>query len=239
MAREVVTLVAPHWPNKKVRATSVAIAESHCSLGAWHDNFPASTHKLFHLNDPVAALEEPFEHYEAARVDASPTSRDCGLFQINIDGGKIGSSLEASLRTESLDPAMYLPVAKANVRAAYKLWERRGWQPWVADNTGWTTYPEAWAYHHVDGVPVGPWVPSGRYLHQAIRAVANWHLLIAKDLGQTEALLEANRLANQYGITKGDLAYDERHAIYWIYPPAPTEPPTGPPWGYPVPNHGL
>jgi hypothetical protein len=215
MQREVVTLVAPHWPNSKVKATATAIAESHCSLGAWHDNI------------------------DKAGDEGRILSRDCGLAQISIDGGKIGSSLEASLRTESLDPAVYLPVAKANVRAAYKLWERRKWQPWVAYTSGWAMWPEAWAWHRVDGEPAGPWVPSGRYLHQAIRAVANWHLLIAKDLGLTEALLEANRLANQYGITKGDLDYDERHAIYWHYPPAPTEPPTGPPWGYPVPNNGL
>lgn len=216
MQREVVALAAPHWPNQKVKATATAIAESHCSLGAWHDN---------------------------PRDDGSIASRDCGLFQINIDGDEIGSAREGRLRTESLIPADYLDVARENVREAYGLWSRRKWQPWVAYTSGWAMFPEAWAWHHITdehgkSKPAGPWVPAGRYLHQAIRAVANWHLLIASDLGIGESLDEAIRLADQFGITKGDIVYDVRHAVYWKYPPSPTEPPTDAAMGYPVRNDG-
>jgi hypothetical protein len=211
MQREVVALVAPHWPNSKVKATATAIAESRQSLGAWHDNL---------------------------RDDGTISSRDCGLFQISIDGDEIGSQKEGRLRTESLIPEEYLDVARYNVKWAYSLWAERKWQPWVAYTSGWAMYPEAWAWHRIEGKPAGPWVTAGRYLHQAIRAVANWHLLIASDLSIEGAVANAEVLADQCGITKGAIVYDARHAVYWKYPPAPTDPPTGEPWGYPIQNDG-
>jgi hypothetical protein len=52
-------------------------------------------------------------------------SRDVGLWQINIPASQIGTSVEVALH----DPA-------ANAAAAYRLYDSRGFQPWVAYNTG-------------------------------------------------------------------------------------------------------
>jgi hypothetical protein len=52
------------------------------------------------------------------------------------------------------------------------------------------------------------------------------------------AIAEAERLASQYGITKGDIDYTTNKGVFWHYPPAPTEPPAEFPWGYPTPNSG-
>lgn len=49
------------------------------------------------------------------------TSRDCGLWQINIAAGEINTAVEEVL----YDPAR-------NAAAAFKLWQRRGFEPWVA-----------------------------------------------------------------------------------------------------------
>ena len=208
MAREVVALIAPHWPNSKVKAVATSLAESKESLGAWHDNYDS---------------------------DGNLSSRDCGLYQINIPARHIGTSTEDDLRTESMDADVYMRVAKNNVLAAYKLyttaWMRDGkkdvrrWQPWVAYTSGWAMFPEAWVWHQEDGNPVGPWVPTGRYLHQAIRGVANWHLLIAKDMNSDEALAEAKRLADYWGIKDGALKYNDKSYVYWQYPAKPLNPP--------------
>ncbi len=52
-------------------------------------------------------------------------SRDVGLCQINIPAEQIGTAAEERL----YDPATCLAAAR-------KLYEARGWQPWVAFNTG-------------------------------------------------------------------------------------------------------
>jgi hypothetical protein len=265
MLREVIGLGAVYWPNSKVKAGATAAAEARGSIGAWHDNKTLITDLAV---DQVVCNVETYEPTtiinpatgkirlsDGSVVDVPLTtewiiSRDCGVYQINIPARLINSPYEATLRTESLDPAVYMPVARANVKAAYELWDNpwkrdgktdfRRWQPWVAYTSGWAMWPEAWAWHRdPDGNRVGPWVPSGRYLHQAVRAVANWHLYIAHDMGSSEAIAEARRLADYWGITKGTLTFDERHGVYWNYPTAPTEPPTAEPWGYPVPNDGF
>lgn len=269
MQREVTALAAPHWPNSKVKSTGTSIGESHCSVGSWHDNKALVTD--LDIDQEVVNVET----YEHVRVldpakgkirlsDGSvvnvPTttlwivSRDCSLYQINIPARLINSDYEASIRSESLDPAVYEPIAKANVQAAYELWnspqvrpagqpQKRLWGPWVAYTQGWPMYPEAYVWHHIvdengNSKPAGPWVESGRYLFQAIRATVNYQLLITKTMSAPEAVAEAERLAAYWGITRGDITYDERHAVYWKYPPAPTEPPTAEPWGYPVSNDG-
>lgn len=265
MLREVLDLAAPHWPNSKVKAIATAGAEAKGSIGALHDNKKVIT--FFEAGAQVCNVET----YELVTVvdpargqiklsDGSivgvPTvtewiwSRDCGLYQISIPARLINSPYEFTIRTESLDLETYMPVAKANVQAAYDLWNNpwvrdgkedfRRWQPWVAYNSGWAMYPEAWAWHHDENKnPVGPWVKTGRFLHNAIRAVANWHLYIAKDMNEKEALEEAERLAGYWVTRHGELKYSSRNGIYWVYSPAPTTPPTAEPWGYPVPNNGF
>lgn len=269
MQRDVTALAAVHWPNSKVKATGTSIGESHQSVGSWHDNQALITDLdpdqlvcNVETLEPTIVLDPA--HGKVRLSDGSVVnvpltttwivSRDCGLYQINIPARLIGSDYEATLRTESLDPADYEPVAKQNVQAAYEKWneqmtrpagqvQKRMWQPWVAYTSGWVMYPEAWVWHHIiddngDPKPAGPWVQSGRYLHQAIRATANFKLLIEESLNADEAVAEAERLATYWGITQGDILYDVRHAVYWKFPPAPVDPPTAEPYGYPVKNDG-
>ncbi len=225
--RDIVALAAPHWPNSKVKATATALGESAGSLGAWHDN---------------------------VAEDGNLTSRDCGLYQINLPAGRVSldpmspTDYEAQFRTVSTDPAVYEPVAKFNVRQAAQLWaepwkrngkdDYRRWQPWVAYTTGWAMFPHAWVWHQEDGDPVGPWIPTGRFLHKACRAVANWHLLIAKDLSVDGAQDECERLLGQYGVTDCAVKYSDRQAVYIYYPPKPANPPADGVGPRPVKNDG-
>jgi hypothetical protein len=57
--------------------------------------------------------------------DGVVISRDVGLWEINIPADRVGTSVEENL---------YDPESNAN--AAYDLWKRRGFQPWVAFNSG-------------------------------------------------------------------------------------------------------
>src|SRR5439155_25428913 len=98
------------------KAVAVALAESAGTLGAWHDNLD---------------------------TDGSVVSRDCGLYQISIPADRIGTSVESSLRTESMDPAVYTPIWQRNTERAHELYTQpwvgrplRLWQPWVAYTTG-------------------------------------------------------------------------------------------------------
>jgi hypothetical protein len=207
MGRQHVSLVAPHWPNEKVKATATAMAESALSIGAWHDN----------------------------EKDGKITSRDCGLYQINIPAEQIATAVENSLRTDSKDEAVFMRVARTNVDAAYRKytapWTRDGkpdmrrWQPWYAYTTGWATFSKAWVWKQTGGEPTGPWTETGRYLHKAIRAVANWHYLIAKDMDETEAVDEAQRLAAHFGIDDATFSWSDRTLVTCRYPAAPTAPP--------------
>jgi hypothetical protein len=221
MQREIVDFVAPLWPTSKVKGTAVSLGESKGSLGAYNDN-----------------LDGDFL-----------VSRDCGAMQINIPASAIGTELENSLRTASTDPVVYVPVAEHNFRVGRALYDQpmtrdgkpgwRRWQPWVAYTSGWAMFPEWWVWHQVNGVPAGPWMPSGRFVQQAIRAVANWHLLIAKDMDVKAALAEAERLAEKFNVTTGILDYSVRNAVFWHIPPHPTSPPLDGVGPRPVPNDGL
>ena len=83
------------------------------------------------------------------------------------------------------------------------------------------------------------WVATGRFLHKAIRGVANEHWK-GGDLSLEGALVEAERLASFYKITKGILWVDPKNqsqGVQWRYPPKPTTP--GSAADYPKPNSGL
>jgi hypothetical protein len=220
MGRQHVALVAPHWPNEKVKATATAMAESSLSIGAWHDN----------------------------DEDGELVSRDCGLYQINIPAEQVGTSVEDSLRTDSKEEAVFMPVAHTNIDAAYRKWtepwirdgrrDYRRWQPWVAYTSGWAMFSKAWVWKQTEGEPTGPWTPTGRYLHRAIRAVANWHYVVAKDMNQQEATQEAKRLASYYGIDDTIYYWHDTTFVTCKYPPAPTAPPVDGVGPRPVKNNG-
>lgn len=244
--------------NRKVEATAIILGESKCTIGAWHDNYPKSVGLAAGeaLDEAVmlegkTAIEAKADadklRIDKLRVEATPDSRDCGLCQRNITGYYIGTAVEFRLRTESLDPHEFMPVAANNIVAMAELYttpwvfpdgkhEWRQWQAWVVAWTGWAWFTEAWAWSRVTP---DTWVATGRFLHQAIRAVANYLLFIEKRFGPEKALAEAERLADLYGITKGTLFYDAKKpalGIQWHYPPKPTEPGTDA--DYPKKNDG-
>lgn len=218
MARDVALIVDRHWNDGILKGTAVALAESRGSLGAWHDN----------LNDAGELI-----------------SRDCGLFQINIPASAVGTDVEASLRTESLDPEVYMAVAKANALRAYQLYQSpfyrdgiktiRMWQPWVAYTTGWAMFPEWWVWAQP---AMTYWAPTGRYLQLAIRGVANHKLLNLKQ-DSADCLDWAKSQADKYKVA-GTLSYDPKKFVWWSVTPAkPTSPPADGIGPRPVKNNGV
>jgi hypothetical protein len=76
-------------------------------------------------------------HNDNLDASGTVTSRDVGLWEINIPASEIGTSVEASL----YDP-------QTNADHAFQLWKSRGWQPWVGFTSGaylHDTY-RIWAY---------------------------------------------------------------------------------------------
>lgn len=254
------------FANRKVEAVAVSGAESHQSVGAYHDNYTVARARFAFLLDPsllegfsvAAALDRYAALHRWVGVGATLgfepdpgeirestieiASRDCGLFEINIPGRDIGTSIEYELRTESLVPDVANRVALANMRAAANLYrqrwssrEFREWQAWVAVLTGWAFYTEAYVWSKV---VENTWVATGRYLHKAIRGVANMHWK-SGHVFLMGALSVAEDLASLYGIEKGDLWVDPAHqerGVQWRYPPKPTEPGTDA--DYPKPSNG-
>jgi hypothetical protein len=225
MARDVVALSQMVWAedgknpfkNRKVELAAVALAETGGTLavGAYHDNY-------------------------SGNLTPQLVSRDCGLMQINIPASMIGSPTESELRTEDAhDPDEAHRIALNNLTAAADLFNepwthgtKRQWQPWVAYTEGWALYPEAWVWSRVLD---DTWVATGRYLHKAIRGVANYHWK-SGNLPLNGALAEAERLAEFYGVTKGMLYVHGVDGVIWRYPEKPSEP--GSDADYPVKNDG-
>lgn len=224
MARDWVSLIESDYPNRKVERVATDIAESQLYCGAFHENYDSAGNFV---------------------------SLDCGDEQINIAAKYRGTSVESSLRTDSLDPAVYIPVAKNNISAGFQLFEQpwprtnrkpaiREFQPWVAYTSGWAMFPEFWVWHQdINEVPVGPWVATGRYIHQAIRGVANWHLLIKQDMDSQQALYEALRLSDYWGVRGADWHYDDKNYVYFHVPPKPIDDPADGIGRRPVPNNGF
>lgn len=223
MPRDIAAHSWAHWRNYELtKATAVALAESGGYLGAWHDN----------TDDNGAVV-----------------SRDLGLYQINQPASVIGTPAEFQLRTDSTDPDVYTPVWDNNTGHAWSLynqsWVRGGgpdirrWQPWVAYTTGWATFPEWWVWHQdVNGVPVGPWIATGRYIQKAIAGQINAHIVIFQDWSPTTALMYARRYADHFGI-KDTLYLNSRGLITWQVPPRPSGEPKDGVGPRPVPNDGL
>lgn len=220
LPREIAELGRSHWKNwELVKMVATALGESAGYVGAWHDN-----------------------------GDATVTSRDCGLMQINIQARDIGTPTEEMLRTESLDRVVYWSTATANAAAAYRLYEQpwvrpgddepiRRWQPWVAYTTGWATFPGFWIWHQLNGKPIGPWLPTGRYLQQAIAGVANFHHMTRQDMTLEGALAYARAGAQHFGVT-ADL-HARRGYVAFTVPEKPEAPPKDGVGPRPVPNNGV
>ena len=241
------------FKNRKVELLATGIGESQLCVGAWHDNLAAGdigarVHTAMGTNPELmegkTASEAKLMLVELFNpVKEQVASRDCGVMQINIPARLLGTEAELALRTESHDRDEATRVALQNLHAAAELFitpwvagRKRQWQPWVAWTSGWAPYPEAWCWSRVTP---DTWVATGRFLHKAIRGVANEHWK-AGDLSLTGALHEAERLASFYKITKGILWIDPKNqsqGVQWRYPPKPTAP--GSAADYPKPNAGL
>lgn len=223
LARQVAQLGASHWHNAElVKQVATTLGESAAFVGAWHDN--------------------------VANDGATVVSRDCGLMQVNIPARLIGTESEAQLRTENMTYDVAIRVARANVEAAYQLYEQpwarepgepqiRRWEPWVAYTSGIATFPEFWVWHQVNGKPVGPWVQTGRYVQQAIAGVANFHLMIKRDKTLEQALELATAYAVRFGVKAP--AVESRGLVTFRVPQPPGGPPLDGIGPRPVPNDGA
>jgi hypothetical protein len=87
--------------------------------------------------------------------EGAKPSRDVGLFQINIPYEKVGLEYEKMLYE--------IPN---NLDRARALYESRHWSPWMGFVNGYATSVK---WYRPDGKP------SGRYLHRALRGVANFY----------------------------------------------------------------
>ena len=212
------------WRNYELtKSVAVALAESAGSLGAWHDN----------LNE-----------------DGTLDTRDCGLYQINIPARDVGTEVEYSLRTDSLDDSVWQPVLEFNINKAESMYNRnwirdghqdiRRWQAWVAYTTGWATFPEFWVWRQVDGEPVGPWVKTGRYIQKAIAGHMNSIVYYRGVWDLPTALTYGKKYAKHFGLDPDLLYIDSRNDILgWRVPGAPLVPPADGVGPRPVPNNGV
>ncbi len=147
--------------------------------------------------------------------------KDCGLLQINIDVRKMGTEYEHRLLHEP----------DFNAHEGRLLFDepgpnngKRRFGPWVAYTSGWVMFPEWWTWHQKDDIPVGPWVPTGRFVHRAVRGWANFQVM-NRGLLLPIALEAANRHATKFGIKGAVLVegkFPELAAIDWT--PVPYKP---------------
>jgi len=119
-----------------------------CHAAGWKD---------FELVKAVAVCLSESNGYPLAYHDnvGDKPSRDVGLFQINIPFEEVGTAAERKLYG-----------VPENLSRARSLYDRRGWQPWYGFTNGYATSTK---WYREDGKP------SGRYLHRALRGVANFY----------------------------------------------------------------
>lgn len=220
MPRVFAKYAAKHWGGiGLIKAVATAHSESQLYVGAWHDNLDAN---------------------------GKVVSRDCGIFQINIPASQIGTPAEAALRTESTDPAIWVPVVENSVEAALKLydqpWTRDGkpdlrkWEPWYGYTLGYATWAEWWVFHQEPAPP--HWFYTGRHVQKAIPGVANYHLLIAADWSGEEALAFAKKMQGVFRI-EGTLKLTDKGVTWGSFPAEPTAPPADGVGPKPTPNDGA
>jgi Lysozyme like domain len=95
-----------------------------------HLAYDAGWHDVNNLTTAVAVCLAESQGYQNAFNDnydssGAVVSRDVGLWEINIPASQIGTEVESNLY-----------VAVNNAQAAYALWQKRGFEPWVAFQTG-------------------------------------------------------------------------------------------------------
>lgn len=220
LPRMIAAYGAVHWAGVDlVKMVATALGESAGYLGAYHPNV---------ADDGVTVL-----------------SQDCGLMQINVLASQLEGPLPARLMTTSADPAMQASVAQHNVAVASALYHepgsndgRRRWQPWVAYTTGWATFPAWWVWHQENGKPIGPWRPTGRYIQRALVGVANYHLIVKRDLTREQAVAAAERFAAHFHVT-GTLGIRGELVAWTTVPTRPDTPPANGLGPRPQPNGGA
>ena len=227
-ARDIAREARNYWQNYELtKAVATCLAESKGSVGAYNDN--------------------------------DNETRDCGAYQINIPGSKVGTATEFNLRTESFEVDTWLEVFQNNVGTAFDMYSRawvrdghqdiRRWQAWYAYTTGWAMFPQVWVWRHAKDendelVPVGPWVPTGRYIHKAIAGQMNNLVVNEKIWTADVALSYGLRYAKHFGIDDGSVLHIEkdkfgRDLLVWKYPKSPTSPPADGVGPRPVKNDGA
>lgn len=194
--RQIAELAYVHgWRDKNlIIAVAVCLSESDGYVNAFNDNLVLlSTTKV----DQVVANPELYYHMtvldpvqgtvrlEDGTVEDHPpeseviSSRDVGLWEINLPASAIGTPREAGL----YDP-------DANAQAARNLFENRGWDPWVGYTSGVALNPSWWKWSETRQA----WVSPGRRLHKAIKGVANFMAL------EFEIVSEKNMFVDFYKI---------------------------------------
>lgn len=102
-------------------------------------------------------------------------SRDVGLGQINIRTREIGTKKEYDLQ----DPVKNVKAIRALFDTRETLTKRRRFNPWYAYTLGWATFPEWFVFRSKEAAKARnlprEWVPTGRYIHEAIVGVANFY----------------------------------------------------------------
>jgi hypothetical protein len=162
------------WLNYELtKAVAVSNAESHCYLGAYHDNIAtplaAALERVSEDGQDSPLKASLYERYGPPSVDRDADdlsksaadrmhltadaggqvlSRDCGIYQFNIPANEIGSDAEFALRTESRVPSEYMPVFQTSVRKAWDYYNtswRRGGKPDIRRWQAWAAYTSGWA----------------------------------------------------------------------------------------------
>lgn len=229
MYRDMARALADAWARKKKPLTDITLCRLTADGGGESKGFVGA------LNDNKNTAGEVWQ-------------RDCGFMQIGIDAKYIGTEVEARLRTESKDLAVYWPVVEHGADAACNLffspWVRDGkatirkHHPWYADRSGWATWNQWWVWAR-------PWLDhwhtTGRYIQQACAGVANYYL-VGLESTQAEALQIAKSLQAHFEI-EGTLGMQKdstgRMIVKWtVIPPKPKSPPADGVGPRPVTNDG-
>jgi hypothetical protein len=168
------------WHDAKhlVEAVAVCLSESNGFREAYNDNEravttlkrgqivrslrddPAAGERLTVVNAATGKLRDASGAVIVVPLDTLfSTSRDVGLFEINIPADQAGTKREADL---------YVPAT--NIGVAFEMWSRRGWKPWYGFTGGHATSTDWWHWSEKRQA----WVPTGRFMHQAVRGAANF-----------------------------------------------------------------
>jgi hypothetical protein len=214
--RDLTELVDAEWPQNRIKTVATILSESQGYVGAFNFNYDDQ---------------------------GNVVSMDCGLMQVSVPQSQVGLP-----RTEQLlsDPVYNIAQGRLlydqpMIRNGKQ--DKRRYQPWVGYRSGLATFPEFWVWHQVQGVPTGPWVPTGRYVQRAIAGVANWHQIIRKDKSKDEALAFAAAEAETFGVKVQPTLVHQKSTgldlVTFVAPKAPSGAPADGVGPRPIPNDGY